>query len=1701
MFIDSGISPKVDAAYVGYRISNKTGATLKGYWASIDNFSGGVITLANPLDKYVALPEIANNETKTVYFLVKASVSTKTSQAHDFKVWNEYPGAATVENKYGCNFAFSEVAETIKASANKPSSTTVSTVGAIGTTFTVTSEGGSGTIGAGKTGVGRILWFTPSAYSNFPTRAFRLESVVLKIGTKSNFQTNSGEEVRFFKERTFVKTNTVADDDASFSGEVLTADNLNGKRFYSNIYTFRVIDAATASIVPMAQISSGSQIKHSVVAAAGTASVDSSGSTLPANIIKSLVSTSYSTFETPTIGGTRYTAVPYKITIRGTTSTAITADQIIDNPASGAIYKVGSTQVKVGAGSASAYADPETFTAEAAISPQPLHFMGPFTFSSTSYVEVTYTMYLPSVAGIYTNTVSAFIGDRRITSSTTASIPAVKVTVNETGTVTTSETATVKLLPDAQTKLASSIDTSTATINGTINANDTTTAGYFEWGTSSTLATYTSVSLGSVTGNTASAKSSNLSGLTPGTTYYFRIVAVSFGVRYVGTILDFRTLDQKATPTITTDAPSSVSLTDATLNATVDPNLTEVQVAFKIWRTNDTATVWVLDDPTLIENNTLSNAGYNPKSLFAGASSTSLSIKMSDVATNLSSWIAGGVTIYYRVQILTTTGSTTIVASETKQFTFASYSDQTLNFDLISDITWGGAAPSESASATSGMDVIFTSQTTDVCTATSAGVITVLKAGICSIAANQPGGLKTAGVYYNPATEVIRSFTVSTKAVTITAAAKSKYYGDADPAFTYAITSGSLSFSDTFTGTLSRDSGSNIGTYAITQGSVALSSNYTLTFVSANLTINAKAITVTAAAKSKVYGAADPGLTYTFTSGAMVGAEVLTGALSRTSGENIGTYTINQNTLAASNNYTLTYASANLTVTAKPLTIKAESKTKASGGSTPAFTYTLPGLSGSDSITAVTLTFTSSSPSYNSATPPTLDGSYDITPSAAVFGTGSSSNYTITYETGTYTITSKLAQVLTWTAITTKTYGDTSSATVASDRSLTVTITSLTASICTVPNSSVSGATVTILAAGTCQLNASQAGDVTYAAATDVTTSFTVNPKAITITATISASPKTYGDASATSGFTNSTLVGSDAISAVTNTFSSASPSYSSTVVPTLVGTYTVTPSVPVFDTGTAASYTITYTPTSYVINSKSLTITASSHSVTEGDAVPTITESYSAFAYSENASSLTGILTCSTVYTTASTAGSYASSCSGLTSVNYTIAYVAGSITVSSAGGTTYSITYDINGGSGTTPTESAKSNGQTFTTPTSSGFSRSGYSLSGWSCNSVTTGISVVVTVGTSNLTCVAIWNKNTNSNASVANQTPAKVKKTATASLFTVATTPVKSTISVTPSKATPTPEATPKATPTPEATPKATPTPEATPKATPTPEATPKATPTRNENPAGVTLSTTTVIPTANTKSMSFKGVGISKVAVVNEELSIAAKSGFSGKTAVTITLKDDEEISIITADVLVLPLPVTNAVVKQITEEKTRISWVRSPNAIGYEVTQNGETLCATKSVSCTFERAIPALPPVEVQALGKDKTKSVIIEATYVAAPVRVIPDIALVINFDTNKYNLDSGDRFLIKNFASDVQLYGYKEVDISGHTDSRGGVDNNVLSLNRAKASRDYLLKLIPSLKVTINGFADVISVASNTTIEGMAANRRAEFRVVKK
>ncbi|MBN7803736.1 hypothetical protein J0A67_22980, partial [Algoriphagus aestuariicola] len=68
------------------------------------------------------------------------------------------------------------------------------------------------------------------------------------------------------------------------------------------------------------------------------------------------------------------------------------------------------------------------------------------------------------------------------------------------------------------------------------------------------------------------------------------------------------------------------------------------------------------------------------------------------------------------------------------------------------------------------------------------------------------------------------------------------------------------------TGALGRDAGEDVGNYAITQGTLALSSNYDLSFVEGNLEITVREIEVTADDQTKVYGEADPALTYQVTS-------------------------------------------------------------------------------------------------------------------------------------------------------------------------------------------------------------------------------------------------------------------------------------------------------------------------------------------------------------------------------------------------------------------------------------------------------------------------------------------------------------------------------------------------------------------------------------------------------------------------------------------------------------------------------------------------------------------------------------------------------------------------------------------------------------------------------------------------------------------
>src|SRR5207244_8889129 len=119
-------------------------------------------------------------------------------------------------------------------------------------------------------------------------------------------------------------------------------------------------------------------------------------------------------------------------------------------------------------------------------------------------------------------------------------------------------------------------------------------------------------------------------------------------------------------------------------------------------------------------------------------------------------------------------------------------------------------------------------------------------------------------------------------------AGQHKTYGSSDPALTYG-SAPALIGSDSFTGALSRDAGSNVGLYNINQGTLALSTNYTLAFT-AGVKFEIKTLTVTVtpdAGQHKTYGAADPTLTYGFAP-ALITGDSFSGTLVRDDGATVG---------------------------------------------------------------------------------------------------------------------------------------------------------------------------------------------------------------------------------------------------------------------------------------------------------------------------------------------------------------------------------------------------------------------------------------------------------------------------------------------------------------------------------------------------------------------------------------------------------------------------------------------------------------------------------------------------------------------------------------------------------------------------------------------------------------------------------------------
>ena len=269
------------------------------------------------------------------------------------------------------------------------------------------------------------------------------------------------------------------------------------------------------------------------------------------------------------------------------------------------------------------------------------------------------------------------------------------------------------------------------------------------------------------------------------------------------------------------------------------------------------------------------------------------------------------------------------------------------------------------------------------------------------------------------------NFTINPKAVTITANDASKAYNGI--ALTESgFTTTPLETGDTHTFTVVMTEGStitNIGTEpnviatvdgtAVTTGTETAIGNYLVTTANGTLTVNPKAVTITAKNASKAYDGT--ALTESgFTNTALETDDTHTFTVVMTEGStitNIGTKpnviatvdgtAVTTGTETAIGNYLVTTANGTLTITPKPLTITAGSDTKVYD-STPLTknSYTHTELLTGDKIEGVTVTGSQ-----------TNAGTSDNVLSAAVIKNSNdddvTANYHITYTNGTLKVTPK----------------------------------------------------------------------------------------------------------------------------------------------------------------------------------------------------------------------------------------------------------------------------------------------------------------------------------------------------------------------------------------------------------------------------------------------------------------------------------------------------------------------------------------------------------------------------------------------------------------------------------------------------------------------------------------------------------------------
>lgn len=510
----------------------------------------------------------------------------------------------------------------------------------------------------------------------------------------------------------------------------------------------------------------------------------------------------------------------------------------------------------------------------------------------------------------------------------------------------------------------------------------------------------------------------------------------------------------------------------------------------------------------------------------AGASASSgLTVSLSSSNTAVATIVSGQIHIVGA-------GTSTITASQAgnSSYNAATSVPQTLTVNKLTQTITFGALPSKlvtdvdfgaGATSSSGLTVSLTSSNTAVATIVS-GQIHIVGAGTSTITASQAGNTT-----YNAATSVVQTLTVNKLSQTITFSALTpKITTDADfspgatasSGLTVTYTSSNLAVATIVSNQIHI---TGVGTTTITASQSGNSTYSSAPDVLQSLTVNNPATPQTItfnALPTKTYGDSD------FSPGATVSSGLTVSYSS--SNTTVATIVSNQIHIVGAGTSDITASQAGnesynvASNVIQTLTVNKKPQTITFGTLQTKLVSDVDFAPGATASSGLTVTYSSS----NTAVATIVSNQIHIvsagTTTITASQTGDSNNIAATDVTQTLTV-NKLSQTITFGAISSKLISDADfGAGATASSGLTVSLSSSNTAVATI----VSGQ-IHIVGAGTSTITASQAGNSTYNAASDVTQTLTVNKLSQSITfGTLTKKNTSDGDfnpgATASSGLT-----------------------------------------------------------------------------------------------------------------------------------------------------------------------------------------------------------------------------------------------------------------------------------------------------------------------------------------------------------------------------------------------------------------------------------------------------------------------------------------------------------------------------------------------------------------------------------------------------